>query len=91
MTKTPATTQALQQIYLRISLGSWVGYTLDEANNQTQECIYAPTRGVCTLRAHPKKLAQVYLRMQIRDTLRTTEQQTKGKDDSEGIRTLNPE
>ena len=65
--KTPATTQVLQQIYLRISLGSWVGYTLDKADNQTQECIYAPT----------KKLAQVYLRMQIRDTLHATEQQTK--------------
>ena len=66
--KTPDTTQVLQQIYLRISLGSWVGYTLDSSGNQTQECIYAPT----------KKLAQVYLRMQIRDTLHATEQQMKG-------------
>jgi len=69
MTKTRNTTQVLQQIYLRISLGSWVGYTLDEAGNQTQECIYAPT----------KKLAKVYLSMQISDTLSATEQQTKGK------------
>ena len=52
--KTPATTQVLQQIYLRISLGSWVGYTLrtipkgrallDSSGNQTQEYIYAPTK-----------------------------------------------
>jgi len=56
MTNTRNTTQVLQQIYLRISLGSWVGYTLDESGNQTQECIYAPTRGVCTLRAHPQEI-----------------------------------
>ena len=69
--KTPTTTKVLQQIYLRISLGSWVGYTLrtipkgrallDSSGNQTQECIYAPS----------KKLAQVYLRMQIRDRIQT--------------------